>query len=587
MTWYKETINNVTYHYTYLGRYPQTYVGNAMNDILEAEYQAGQMIETGMGYPGSDYILNGFDDSYLWWEYEYNGDFYVRGAQKLNKSDGAAHAYAGSGALEFQGADGDIKWFKVEPAIFWVIDGTNPDNCTSLTTIKLISNTILMGGLPFEEGYNEYVNMFLDMFIYSLQDTLETHVSCNASCLDDFDSEYFDMGSKSDYFLSIQYTSGSDFYGPLGIVSDFAIGNGAYCNFFGQLTAPYWTHGGFATINFQGVWDSDSYSPSSLVPGIRPVVTVNYDPHPAVPFDSNLSKYPGITKKTDGYHITDFTGLQAMSDFTNAGGTFSTSDKFFLDKDIDFTGKTWTPIKEFRGTFDGQGHIIQNFNAAHFIDQIWGTIQNLNILNWNLSCDNTQSISFAGTTFISSNFKNMYITCSLTNNNTPTSGSSDPQPVAVLVMDSGYNNINISQVEIVGNVVSGGIDTPTAIFAVSQGSGTKITVTDSSFRGTCQYTHNLNVQFQGHPVYAPTIADLCWNKSTSSTNTYAGVYMSNTVETATIKNYYTGFTDSQWICGATLNEGYPALRWNLWAGNHATTTSVETYLKNKGFTAAT
>ena len=106
------------------------------------------------------------------------------------------------------------------------------------------------------------------------------------------------------------------------------------------------------------------------------------------------------------YAVWGCTHVETLEDFTifensvNKGANYS-GITVFLDSDLSFAGKTFDPIgnssKYFRGTFDGQGHVISNLNMASSFQYVglfgysWGlTIKNV-ILD--SSCSITSSCS--------------------------------------------------------------------------------------------------------------------------------------------------------------------------------------------------
>lgn len=70
---------------------------------------------------------------------------------------------------------------------------------------------------------------------------------------------------------------------------------------------------------------------------------------------------PGYTVSEDGktYNVTSAEGLKNIAELVNGG---KTDINITLDKNIDLTGKEWTPIgnyeQQYTGTFDGGNHII-------------------------------------------------------------------------------------------------------------------------------------------------------------------------------------------------------------------------------------
>ena len=79
------------------------------------------------------------------------------------------------------------------------------------------------------------------------------------------------------------------------------------------------------------------------------------------------AKYLGYTIESDGsYTVTSADGLMHVADLVNGG---KTDINITLDKNIDLTGKGWTPIgtsfdNSYKGTFDGGGHTITGLTVT-------------------------------------------------------------------------------------------------------------------------------------------------------------------------------------------------------------------------------
>ena len=69
----------------------------------------------------------------------------------------------------------------------------------------------------------------------------------------------------------------------------------------------------------------------------------------------------GTGSAEDPYLINNLDELNWFRDNANAGNSFSGKTVKLTD-DIDLGGVTWTPIKNFLGTFDGDNHTISNFH---------------------------------------------------------------------------------------------------------------------------------------------------------------------------------------------------------------------------------
>ena len=79
------------------------------------------------------------------------------------------------------------------------------------------------------------------------------------------------------------------------------------------------------------------------------------------------AKDPGYTIGGNGsYTVTSVDGLINVAELVNGG---KTDINITLDKDIDLTGKGWTPIgtnyeNRYKGTFDGRGHTIKGLTVT-------------------------------------------------------------------------------------------------------------------------------------------------------------------------------------------------------------------------------
>ena len=82
-----------------------------------------------------------------------------------------------------------------------------------------------------------------------------------------------------------------------------------------------------------------------------------------------------------------YTGIYTVSDLKALQGSDATKN-YILMNDLDLSGQTWTPIKfkstDYKGTFDGNGYTIKNFNAdtsdhIALFDDNEGMIRNLRI----------------------------------------------------------------------------------------------------------------------------------------------------------------------------------------------------------------
>ena len=113
---------------------------------------------------------------------------------------------------------------------------------------------------------------------------------------------------------------------------------------------------------------------------------------------SLAAAYPGYTDDGNGnYTVTSAEGLKNIAELVNGG---KTDINITLDKNIDLTGKEWTPIgtssSSYTGTFDGGGHTITGLtinqsatsNVGLFASIAeGGTVKNLTLKDVNITAD--------------------------------------------------------------------------------------------------------------------------------------------------------------------------------------------------------
>ena len=117
------------------------------------------------------------------------------------------------------------------------------------------------------------------------------------------------------------------------------------------------------------------------------------------------AKDPGYTIEGNGsYTVTSADGLMHVADLVNGG---KTDINITLDKNIDLTGKGWTPIgtsfdNSYKGTFDGGGHTITGLTVTTYDKYAglfgWlnsaGTVKN--VVMEGVQITNNHSSGFAG-----------------------------------------------------------------------------------------------------------------------------------------------------------------------------------------------
>ena len=112
-------------------------------------------------------------------------------------------------------------------------------------------------------------------------------------------------------------------------------------------------------------------------------------------WDGHSTELPAYDEETQTWTVSNPNQLAGFAKQVSEGKTFE-GETVVLDKDINLNDKTWTPIgwvttyqdsKSFKGTFDGQGHAINNFRIAirnygsglFFRVDGGATIKNLNV----------------------------------------------------------------------------------------------------------------------------------------------------------------------------------------------------------------
>ena len=115
-------------------------------------------------------------------------------------------------------------------------------------------------------------------------------------------------------------------------------------------------------------------------------------------YNITLNKDKGYTDEGNGnYTVTTAKGLKAVADIANNSNL---GINITLDKDINLTGITWTPIgidfdHQYTGTFDGGGHTIsgltvtgsdENAGLFGYIDKV-GTVKNVKLENVQITSD--------------------------------------------------------------------------------------------------------------------------------------------------------------------------------------------------------
>ncbi len=116
-------------------------------------------------------------------------------------------------------------------------------------------------------------------------------------------------------------------------------------------------------------------------------------------YNITLDKDKGFTIDKEGnYNVTTAEGLKNVAELVNGG---KTDINITLDKNINLTGKEWTPIgrgsSPYTGTFDGGNHTISGLTVTGseeyaglfgYIGKDGGTVKNVKLENVQITSDN-------------------------------------------------------------------------------------------------------------------------------------------------------------------------------------------------------
>lgn len=130
------------------------------------------------------------------------------------------------------------------------------------------------------------------------------------------------------------------------------------------------------------------------------------------------SAWDGTTTDTSWYNesqtvfeLSDAADLAGLATLVNGGNTFA-GKTIKLANDIDLSNKEWTPIgnsnssKQFKGTFDGQNHIIKNLsinNATTSHQGLFGYIRGNGMADGNLV--NVKDLTIDGVNIVAPNYR--------------------------------------------------------------------------------------------------------------------------------------------------------------------------------------
>ncbi len=302
----------------------------------------------------------------------------------------------------------ELGTYNSKPIKWWIIDGQNP---ATATRVDVISDTILEE-FPFSDGEGSVtwqddkysISGWLNNTFYKNAGLNSGFVVSKTNTTGDFldDTTY----QTQDYVWLLSYTEMTSTYCPASdpegkyyLASHSATGGEVDQSSEAETSTiernssrmaggEYWLRSeglSFGSVNDRACiiteYGALRDKNKTLDCGIRPCLRLDNSSKvvKALTFDNLILSYPGITKASNGsYHITDYTGLVAMSDYSYSyNGPECFSDMtFYLDNDIDCTALEFDfrAIRYFSGTLDGQGHSIINLNCIDNAPAYQGTV---------------------------------------------------------------------------------------------------------------------------------------------------------------------------------------------------------------------
>ena len=386
--------------YTYLGTYPQTYVGDALNSELVTLLNDNKLTPT-----DNTYISNNIASETFYYEekqnkeYEYDGKLYVAVEnQQLNDTN-----YTFSTGEDI-GETGETKFFKVEPIKWYIIDDTNPQTAPAGTQCRVISD-LALNAMPFNAEYTDG-NVWRDSLIreYLNGDFYQSTGLANEDVVilqhnqnNVTDNLTDGSGSATDdyvYLLSYQEMNGEfEFLDTaderITMPTDFALSNGVYIS--NSDTNHYLLRSAgsssslFCFVKYDGSLGDGGTSVHVGYIGVRPALTLDLDVF------SKLAE-PEI-------YISTADELKQLSDYSAAGGIFNPNWKFYLTNDIDMSSVQNFAIggldNPFTGYFNGQGYTISNlnFNMSSATAGMFACVCDCTIINLNLADNRVIEIS--------------------------------------------------------------------------------------------------------------------------------------------------------------------------------------------------
>ena len=157
----------------------------------------------------------------------------------------------------------------------------------------------------------------------------------------------------------------------------------------------------------------------------------------------------------EDYELSDYTKIISVDELK----TIETNGKYILAADIDLSGEEWTPIADFKGVIDGQGHEIRNMTITQsdeknvgFVRSLTGTLRNFNLIDVNIDVSAVESNVGGVVGYLKSGkVENICVSGSVKASRSASCGG-----IFGYVSGGSFSKVSVKNIEVVGKTNVGG-----------------------------------------------------------------------------------------------------------------------------------
>ena len=288
---YSGTASTLYLHYIEFGSYPQTYVGDSMNETLESWYNSSSPVNLKTYTTRENTRYNsGVYTSHMYTD----GNIYARGYSYRANS----YTYSTGESIP---ANGTVVWFKVEP-IRWLVLNYDEYMAGTDAELELMSELVLTDYIYFNPSYNDgnswetsYIREWMNGEFYnSAFAAEEQEMIATSTVLNNVTGNYSDGSGPTTYdkiYLRSYYemssglfstgTTNQDYARRQCSPTDFALSNyaGKYTSYsYRKETSYYWTRSAGSSASYARTVGSDgdlrNYDVDDRSLGVRPALKV-------------------------------------------------------------------------------------------------------------------------------------------------------------------------------------------------------------------------------------------------------------------------------------------------------------------------